>query len=193
MKKEIITDWNLYFELVKIFNEYFGFVQDFNITKSIVDLRDALENEETKEFVFAKQNNDIIGIADALGDMAYIILGSIWTYQNTILEQRYRDRLNLLSHLISLYFTPREFYEIFIEIHRSNMSKACKTIDVVHATMAQPKYKNVKYKYTEKDGSYYIILDEDVPELELKKGKLIKSIDYSEANLEFVKQWEITA
>lgn len=193
MKKEIIKDWNLYFELVKYFNEYFGFLQDPNLTPAIIKLRDGLDEEETKEFNEAKLAKDIIKIADALGDMAYIILGSIWVYENTSLEQKYRDKLNLLSHLISIYFTPREFYEIFMEIHRSNMSKACKSLDAVYATMAQPKYKDVKYKYVQKDNEYFIILDEDVPELDLVKGKLIKSIDYSEANLEFVKQWNIAA
>jgi len=189
MKKEIIKDWNLYFQLVKFFNEYFNFKQDPNLTQELIDLRDELDAEETREFKKAKEKNDIVGIADGLGDLVYIILGSIWIYEGTILEQKYKDKLDFVLKLISLYFTPRQFYEIFMEIHRSNMTKACKTLDVVYATMAQPKYKDIKYKYVEKDGEYFIIVDEDFPEKGLKKGKLLKSIDYSEANLEFVKQF----
>lgn len=191
MKKEVIKDWNLYFALVKFFNEYFNFEQDPNLTQATINLRDKLAVEETDEFKEAKAERNIVKIADALGDMVYIILGSIWTYQNTIIEQKYIDNLNFVLKLVAVYFTPREFYEIFMEIHRSNMTKACKTLDVVYATMAQPQYKNVRYVYIEKDGEYFIKLDEDVPELKLAKGKLIKSIDYSPANLDFVKQFNI--
>lgn len=193
MKKPLIKDWNLYYELVKFFNTYFGFKQDPELIPNTIKLRDALEQEELQEYALAHKSGDLVAIADAIGDTVYVVLGSLWTYKGTILEGKYLDKLEFLKQLIALYFTPEQFYKIFMEIHRSNMSKACKSLDSVYATMAQPKYKNVKYKYTQKGDEYFIILDEDVPELGLKKGKLIKSIDYSEANLEFVRQWEIAA
>ena len=64
------------------------------------ELRYNLMKEENEEYLEAVQNNDIIEIADALGDMLYILCG-------TILEHG-------LQHKIE---------EVFDEIQRSNMSK----------------------------------------------------------------------
>ena len=63
-------------------------------------LRFDLMKEENEEYLEAVQNNDIVEIADALGDMLYILCG-------TILEHG-------LQHKIE---------EVFDEIQRSNMSK----------------------------------------------------------------------
>ncbi len=63
-------------------------------------LRYNLMKEENEEYLEAVQNNDLIEIADALGDMMYILCG-------TIIEHG-------LQHKIE---------EIFDEIQRSNMSK----------------------------------------------------------------------
>lgn len=63
-------------------------------------LRFNLMKEENEEYLEAAQNNDIVEIADALGDMLYILCG-------TILEHG-------LQHKIE---------EVFDEIQRSNMSK----------------------------------------------------------------------
>lgn len=62
------------------------------------ELRMELLNEEFNEYLDAERNNDLIGIADALGDMLYIILGTA-----------------------AVYGIPLE--EVFTEIHRSNMTK----------------------------------------------------------------------
>jgi predicted HAD superfamily Cof-like phosphohydrolase len=56
--------------------------------------------EENEEYLEAAQNNDLIEIADALGDMLYILCG-------TIIEHG-------LQHKIEA---------VFDEIQRSNMSK----------------------------------------------------------------------
>ncbi len=63
-------------------------------------LRYNLMKEENEEYLEAVQNNDIVEIADALGDMLYILCG-------TILEHG-------LQHKIEA---------VFEEIQRSNMSK----------------------------------------------------------------------
>lgn len=62
-------------------------------------LRKDLLSEEFEEYMLAEATNDVVEIADALGDMLYIIAG-------TALE----------------YGIPLE--AVFDEIHRSNMSKA---------------------------------------------------------------------
>jgi len=63
-------------------------------------LRYNLMKEENEEYLAAVQSNDLIEIADALGDMMYILCG-------TIIEHG-------LQHKIE---------EVFDEIQRSNMSK----------------------------------------------------------------------
>ena len=89
---------------VRIFHETYGLgvseemKADLGALKN--ELRYNLMKEENEEYLEAVQNNDIIEIADALGDMLYILCG-------TILEHG-------LQHKIE---------EVFDEIQRSNMSK----------------------------------------------------------------------
>lgn len=63
-------------------------------------LRYNLMKEENEEYYEAVQNNDIVEIADALGDMLYILCGTI------------------ISHGLQY-----KIEEVFDEIQRSNMSK----------------------------------------------------------------------
>ncbi len=63
-------------------------------------LRFNLMDEENKEYFEAAQNNDLAEVADALGDMLYILCG-------TILEHGMQHKIE----------------EVFEEIQRSNMSK----------------------------------------------------------------------
>ena len=63
-------------------------------------LRYTLMREENEEYLEAAKNNDLIEIADALGDQLYILLG-------TLLRHGMQDKI----------------VEVFDEIHRSNMSK----------------------------------------------------------------------
>ncbi|MFV8464928.1 hypothetical protein [Flavobacterium sp. LB1P62] len=71
-----------------------------NLGESKHTLRYNLMKEENEEYLEAVQNNDLIEIADALGDMMYILCG-------TIIEHG-------LQHKIEA---------VFDEIQRSNMSK----------------------------------------------------------------------
>ena len=89
---------------VRLFHETYGLgvseemKADLGALKN--ELRYNLMKEENEEYLEAIQNNDIVEIADALGDMLYILCG-------TILEHG-------LQHKIE---------EVFDEIQRSNMSK----------------------------------------------------------------------
>lgn len=65
-----------------------------------IALRHKLMAEENNEYLNAAQNNDLVEIADALGDMLYVLCG-------TIIEHGMQDKID----------------EVFEEIHRSNMSK----------------------------------------------------------------------
>jgi predicted HAD superfamily Cof-like phosphohydrolase len=64
------------------------------------ELRFNLMKEENEEYLEAANNNDLVEVADALGDMLYILCG-------TIIEHGMQDKIE----------------EIFNEIQRSNMSK----------------------------------------------------------------------
>jgi len=89
---------------VQEFHEAFGLGFEQNPTAILPDaklkLRFDLMAEENEEYLEAAKNNDIIEVADALGDMLYILCG-------TILEHG-------LQHKIEA---------VFNEIQRSNMSK----------------------------------------------------------------------
>lgn len=63
-------------------------------------LRFSLMSEENEEYLEAANNDDIVEVADALGDMLYILCG-------TIIEHGMQDIIE----------------DIFDEIQRSNMSK----------------------------------------------------------------------
>lgn len=64
------------------------------------ELRFNLMQEENEEYLQAAKNNDLVEVADALGDMLYILCG-------TIIEHGLQDKIE----------------DVFNEIQRSNMSK----------------------------------------------------------------------
>ncbi len=70
------------------------------LSEELILLRYNLMVEENKEYLEAAKNNDLVEVADALGDMLYIIFG-------TILEHGLQDKMET----------------VFDEIQRSNMSK----------------------------------------------------------------------
>lgn len=70
------------------------------LTKEKNMLRFNLMKEENEEYLEAANNNDLVEVADALGDMLYILCG-------TILEHGMQYKIE----------------EVFNEIQRSNMSK----------------------------------------------------------------------
>lgn len=71
-----------------------------NIESDQIELRHRLISEENNEYLEAAKNNDLVEVADALGDQLYILCG-------TILKHGMQDLIG----------------EVFEEIHRSNMSK----------------------------------------------------------------------
>ena len=89
---------------VKIFHEAFGIKisnkPTLELSKDILKLRHSLMLEENNEYLKAIEERNLIEVADALGDMLYILCGTILThgFQNLI-------------------------EDIFDEIQLSNMSK----------------------------------------------------------------------
>ncbi len=66
---------------VKLFHEAFGLgvsselKSNLGVSKNL--LRFNLMDEENKEYLEAASNNDMVEVADALGDMLYILCGTI--------------------------------------------------------------------------------------------------------------------
>ncbi|MEN8123883.1 MAG: nucleoside triphosphate pyrophosphohydrolase family protein [Bacteroidota bacterium] len=91
-------------EAVQKFHKTFGLgvrnKPTSKLSDDLITLRYNLMVEENKEYLEAAKNNDLIEVADALGDMLYIIFG-------TILEHGLQDKMEA----------------VFDEIQRSNMSK----------------------------------------------------------------------
>jgi len=73
-------------------------IADLGAAKNL--LRFNLMKEENEEYLEASNNNDLVEVADALGDMLYILCG-------TIIEHGMQHKIE----------------EVFDEIQRSNMSK----------------------------------------------------------------------
>lgn len=90
-------------EAVESFHNAFGVKNNSSPTLEDPEtalLRYKLMREENEEYLEACQNNDLVGVADALGDMLYILAG-------TMLKHGMQDKIS----------------EVFFEIQRSNMSK----------------------------------------------------------------------
>lgn len=90
-------------EKVEEFHKAFGHpvAQDPSLVDPrLASLRFDLMKEENEEYLLACSNDDVVEIADALGDMMYILAG-------TMLVHGMQDKIK----------------EVFDEIHRSNMSK----------------------------------------------------------------------
>ena len=89
---------------VELFHNSFGLGVSNEIKANLGEaknlLRFNLMDEENREYLEAANNNDLVEVADALGDMLYILCG-------TILEHGMQYKIE----------------EVFEEIQRSNMSK----------------------------------------------------------------------
>ncbi|TSD64654.1 hypothetical protein FFF34_012155 [Inquilinus sp. KBS0705] len=116
-------------------------------------LRVSLLAEEVKELQEAIADNNLVEIADALCDIQYVLAGAI-------LEFGMADK----------------FKQLFDEVHRSNMSKACKTEEEAHQTIAHYKQKDASESYFKEEDSLYLVY-------RTNDNKTLKSINYSPADL----------
>lgn len=122
-------------------------------TKERCQLRIDLIAEELKELQEAVNDNNMVEVADALCDLQYVLAGAV-------LEFGLGDK----------------FKTLFDEVHRSNMSKACKTVEEANDTIAHYKNNsNVSAYHKEIDGLFLVYREGD--------HKTLKSINYSPADL----------
>ena len=110
----------------------------------------AEELDELKDAIAAK---DLVEIADALCDLQYVLSGAVLEFG-----------------------MGEKFVELFNEVQRSNMSKACASLEEAENT--------VKF-YQDKDGTEAEIKEENGVWKVYRKAdnKVLKSINYSPADL----------
>lgn len=124
-------------------------------SKKRCELRVELISEELKELAEAIENNDIVEVADALCDIQYVLSGAVLEFG-----------------------LGEKFRELFDEVQRSNMSKACANIEEAEATVAHYNKKGTECHY-KKDGDRYLVFrDSD--------HKTLKNINYSPADLKSI-------
>lgn len=121
-------------------------------SKERCELRIALLQEELNELKEAITNNDMVEIADALCDLQYVLSGAVLEFG-----------------------LGEKFVELFNEVQRSNMSKACANQIEADETIAY---------YKEKGEDAYAEVSGDKINVHRKSDhKVLKNKYYSPANL----------
>ncbi len=116
------------------------------------DLRISLLQEELNELKSAIDNFNIIEVADALADIQYVLSGAV-------LEFGLGDK----------------FIDLFDEVQRSNMTKACLTMEDAEKTVEYYKQSGTEAHIEESEGKFIVFRTLD--------HKVLKSISYSPAIL----------
>ena len=125
-------------------------------SKERCDLRVSLIAEELDELREAIAEKDITEIADALCDIQYVLSGAILEFG-----------------------LGNKFTKLFDEVQRSNMSKACKSVEEAEATIAHYNEKDgTEAYYKEENGNFLVYRKKD--------NKTLKSINYSPADLKSI-------
>ena len=122
-------------------------------SKERCELRVSLIQEELDELKEAIAENDMVEIADALCDIQYVLSGAVLEFG-----------------------LGNKFADLFNEVQRSNMSKACNSLEEAEATVQH---------YLDRDGTEAYFKQEDGKFLVYRKGdnKTLKSVNYSPANI----------
>ena len=121
-------------------------------SKERCELRVSLLQEELNELKQAIQDNDIVEIADALCDLQYVLSGAVLEFG-----------------------LGEKFVELFNEVQRSNMSKACDTEEQAQETVVHYQTKGQE-AYYEKSGDKYNVH-------RVSDHKVLKNKYYSAADL----------
>ena len=117
------------------------------------ELRVSLLQEELNELKEAIEANDLVEVADALCDIQYVLSGAV-------LEFGLGDK----------------FVKLFNEVQRSNMSKACKTLEEAEKTVEHYKNRKGESAHIEEDNGLFLVYRDG-------DKKTLKSVNYSPADL----------
>ena len=123
-------------------------------------LRVSLLEEEVQELADAIKDNDLVEVADALADIQYVLSGAVLEFGMGSI-----------------------FQTLFDEVQRSNMSKACGTMEEAGRTQEHYRAtKGVESTVEEVDGQFLVFREGD--------RKVIKSVEYSPASLKGILEAE---
>jgi predicted HAD superfamily Cof-like phosphohydrolase len=117
------------------------------------ELRVSLLQEELDELAQSIKDKDLVEIADALCDIQYVLSGAV-------LEFGLGDK----------------FVDLFNEVQRSNMSKACSTEEEAQRTLEHYKQKDGTEGYYKQVGDKWVAYRNG-------DDKVLKSVGYSPANI----------
>jgi len=117
------------------------------------ELRVSLLQEELDELAQSIKDKDLVEIADALCDIQYVLSGAV-------LEFGLGDK----------------FVDLFNEVQRSNMSKACSTEQEAQMTLEHYKQKDGTEGYYKQVGDKWVTYRNG-------DDKVLKSVGYSPANI----------
>jgi len=116
-------------------------------------LRVSLLQEELNELSQAIKENNLVEIADALCDIQYVLSGAVLEFG-----------------------LGEKFVELFNEVQRSNMSKACSTEEEAQMTLEHYKQKDSTEGYYKQVGEKWVTYRNG-------DDKVLKSVGYSPANI----------
>ena len=162
------------------FRELMGLPIYTGLPESEYELNNATIAEE---FIELANATTPIDKADALVDMAYTVIGMYVNDGSGAAPSRCMMPLKLItkaSESLSI-----DFDRCWDEVHRSNMSKACKGAKEVVLTQSAYAAKGVTTYVEEVNGLFIVKCLHDSNGI-MRKGKALKSASYSEADLSFV-------
>ena len=116
-------------------------------------LRVSLLQEELDELAQALKDKDLVEVADALCDIQYVLSGAVLEFG-----------------------LGEKFVELFNEVQRSNMSKACSTEEEAQKTLEHYKQKDGTEGYYKQVGDKWVTYRNG-------DDKVLKSVGYSPANI----------
>lgn len=183
-----IKDYHLYFDGSNI--------NDPNVIKSLVEIADGLVDTtyvilgsiesfdepdftldlEKAKIVLAQLNNSNPFSVDYILNN-YLINDNVYTYPISL-----NCMLLYIEETWNKYLPNVSFEEVYDEVHRSNMSKRCRNIEVAQLTM-----KKYKEEYNVND--FTTRIDENSGEIYLHRAsdnKLLKSIEYTPADVKTI-------
>ena len=109
-----------------------------------------------KELEEAIREKDIVGVADALCDIQYVLSGAVLEFG-----------------------LAEKFDSLFSEVQRSNMSKACKSEEEAVRTVEYFRQTKGEECYYRQEGNLWLVYRSS-------DNKTIKSVGYSPADLESI-------
>ena len=117
------------------------------------ELKVSLIQEELNEIKEGIENNDIVEVIDGVADLLYVAFGLV-------------NEFGLNDCIVAA----------FAEVHRSNMTKACATIEEAEETADFYRKKDNVESYIKPIGNTFVVY-------RAADNKILKSINYSPADL----------